>query len=426
MQEEQIYNRQTYKPDSNGHYGKSVGLGPFGGRYAPEVLMPALIELQEAFEAAKQSEEFLSALQSSYKHYVGRPTPLLHCKNLSNSLGGAQIFIKNEGLAQTGAHKVNHCVGQILLAKKMNKKRIIAETGAGQHGLATASVCASFGIECTVHMGARDVARQRPNVFWMKRLGAKVNPVHHGGARLKDAVNEAIKDWITNVRDSHFLLGSALGPYPFPEINRYFQTVVGNEIRSQCKELTGGLPDIVIACVGGGSNSLGAFDAFFEEKTVKLVGVEAGGKDAKSAAHAIRFKEGKLGVVEGYKSYWLIDDHGQVKDTASICAGLDYAGIGPLHALLHDTGRVEYTHALDSEVLEAFELLAQKEGILSSLESGHALAHAMKIAPDIDKDKNIVVNLSGRAEKDIFILARGLKDEEFHNFLGEEAKRYDE
>ena len=402
----------SFAVDEQGYYGE------FGGRYAPEVLIPALEELEAEFEKARADAQFAAELQSVYRNYVGRPTPLYHCENLSRELGGAQIFIKNEGLAHTGAHKINHCVGQLLLARRMGKKRIVAETGAGQHGLASASVAAKFGVECVVYMGAEDVARQRPNVFWMEKLGATVKPVEFGGKRLKDAVNAALKDWITNVESTHYLLGSALGPHPFPEINRYFQAVVGREIRAQMKEQSDSLPDYVIACVGGGSNAIGAFDAFLDDENVELIGVEAGGKGKSPGEHAIRLDgNSSLGVVEGYKSFWLQDEDGQIENTHSISAGLDYAGVGPIHAYLKECGRASYTSAEDSAVLKAFELLAKNEGILSSLESAHALAEAIRLAPTLDSSKRIVVNLSGRGDKDIFIFARHLGDENFYDFL---------
>ena len=403
--------RESYRPDRTGHYGI------YGGQYAPEVLMPALKELEQCFSEAKRDPAFKAALRDAYQNFVGRPTPLVPCKNLSKKLGGAQIFLKNEGLAHTGAHKINHCVGQVLLAQRMNKSRIIAETGAGQHGVATSSVCAKYDIECAVYMGALDVDRQRPNVFWMEQLGAEVIPVQFGGKRLKDAVNAAIKDWITNVQTSHYLLGSALGPHPFPEINRYFQRIVGAEIKSQMRRETGRLPDYIIACVGGGSNSIGAFDAFLQEKKTQLIGVEAGGKGSKLGQHAARFNGGRIGVVEGYKSYWLQDKFGQVADTHSISAGLDYAGIGPIHALLRDNGRVSYISVTDKEVLSAVKQLASCEGIISALESAHAVAHAIKLAPTLSKRKTIVVNLSGRGDKDLFIFAQNLKDKKFMAFL---------
>lgn len=406
----------SFKIDKDGHYGE------FGGRYAPEVLMPALLELEECFNDSKNDKKFLAELAQLQRDFIGRPTPLLFCKNLTKELGGAKIFIKNEGLTQTGAHKINHCVGQALLAKRMGKKRIIAETGAGQHGLASSSVSAKFNFECVVYMGAKDVARQRPNVFWMENLGAKVVPVTFGGQRLKDAVNAALKDWITNVRDSHYLLGSCVGPHPFPEINRFFQSIVSKEIKSQIKEQTGKLPDYVVACVGGGSNAAGAFDNFLKDSSVNLIGIEAGGKGPKTKEHAIRLKTNKVGVVEGYKSYWLLDEDGQVANTHSISAGLDYAGIGPLHAYLKKTKRVNYKFATDSEVLSAFKLLAKTEGIFASLESSHAVAYATKLAKSLSPSKTIVVNLSGRGDKDIFILAKHLAADNFNKFLKDYTK----
>ncbi len=406
--------------------GKGGHYGDFGGRYAPEVLMPALLELEECFNDAKRDKSFKEELKELYRDFIGRPTPLVHCRNLSKHLGGANIYVKNEGAAHTGAHKINHCVGQALLAKRMGKKRIIAETGAGQHGLATSSVSARFGFECSVYMGAVDVARQRPNVFWMQQLGANVLPVEFGGKRLKDAVNAALKDWITNVRTSHYLLGSCLGPHPFPEINRYFQRIVGEEIKSQLFEITGSLPDVIIACVGGGSNAIGAFDAFFSDSKVELVGVEAGGLGPKSGKHAIRFAGGRAGVVEGYKSFWLQNEDGQVAETHSISAGLDYAGIGPLHARLREIKRVRYSYATDKEVLEAFSLLARTEGIMPALESAHAVAEAIKLAPKLSSKKKLVINVSGRGDKDLFILARNIKEKGFMKFLRSYLAEYDE
>lgn len=406
---------KQFQPSPEGHYG------PYGGRYAPEVLMPALLELEASFNSAREDSEFLEELDALRRDFIGRPTPLVFCENLTKKLGGAKIYIKNEGLAHTGAHKINHCVGQALIAKRMNKRRIVAETGAGQHGVATSAVCAKFGFECVVYMGARDVARQRPNVFWMEQLGATVSPVEFGGKRLKDAVNAALKDWITNVSTSHYLLGSCLGPHPFPEMNRFFQRVVGEEIRAQMRERTGRDPDVVIACVGGGSNAAGAFDVFLPEKRVQLIGVEAGGQGIRSGKHAVRIPGtgagGTPGIVEGYKSYWLQDDDGQVAETHSISAGLDYAGVGPLHAFLHDVGRVRYTSATDKEVLKAFTLLARNEGIFPALESAHGVAEAIRLAPTMPKTKSIVVNVSGRGDKDIFILAKHLADGSFTEFL---------
>lgn len=408
--------KNSYKVSSNGHYGI------YGGRYAPEVLMPALLELEQCFYSARRDKEFLKQLSLAQRDFIGRPTPLIYCKNLSRQLGGAKIYIKNEGAAHTGAHKINHCLGQILLAKRMNKRRIIAETGAGQHGLATASVCAKYGFECVIYMGANDIKRQRPNVFWMQQFGAEVRAVHFGAKTLKDAVNAALKDWLANVENTHYLLGSTLGPHPFPEINRFFQSVVGKEIKAQLKAQANCSPDYVIACVGGGSNALGAFDAFLTDEKVNLIGVEAGGRGIKPGEHAARFQGGKVGVVEGYKSYWLLDNEGQVEPTHSISAGLDYAGIGPFHAYLRQINRVQYKYATDKEVLNAFKLLARSEGLLPALESAHALAYAIKLAPRLNKSKTIVVNMSGRADKDIFILTKHLGDKNWIQFLKDYLK----
>lgn len=399
--------------DSRGHYG------PYGGQYIPEVLMPALEQLAAAFAEAKTDAAFQQELSELYRDFVGRPTPLTYCKRLSEELGGARIFLKNEGQAHTGAHKINHCVGQALLAVKMGKRRIVAETGAGQHGVATAAICAKLGLECVVYMGAIDMARQRPNVFRMEQFGAEVRSVEFGGKRLKDAVNATLKDWIASVDTTHYLLGSALGPHPFPEINRYFQDVVGREIKQQFQDRVGSLPDYVIACVGGGSNSIGAFNAFLYDPSVKLIGVEAGGKGIESGKHAARFGELTVGVVEGYKSYWLLEEGGQVKDTHSISAGLDYAGVGPIHALLHDKKRVQYVSRTDEQVLVALKRLAQCEGVTAALESAHAVAYALELAPQLSADKSIVVNLSGRGDKDLFIVAQALGDEKFYAFLKE-------
>lgn len=397
-------------PDEGGHFGE------YGGRYVPEMLVPALEELTEAYFRFRDEPEFQDDLRQLFKNYSGRPTPLYHAKNLSESLGGAQIYLKQEGLGATGAHKINHALGQALLAERMGKKRIICETGAGQHGLATATVSARFGFECTVYMGEVDVARQATNVFWMRQLGARVVPVTEGTRTLKDAVNAAMKDWMWNVEETYFLLGSALGPHPYPTIVRDFQSVVGQEVRRQILEAESRLPDYVVACVGGGSNAIGIFNEFLEEPSVKLVGVEAGGSGDERGQHARRFLGGRPGVVEGYKSYFLQDDEGQVQPTHSISAGLDYAGIGPQHAWLRDRERVEFTHARDDEVISAFQLLARKEGILAAMESSHALAHAIRLAPTLEKDRIIVVNLSGRGDKDIFIVAEYLDDPDWKKY----------
>jgi len=396
-------------PYINGHYG------PFGGRYVPEILMPSLVELEKAFNKYKKDKKFLKDLDDLYKNYSGRPTPLYYCENLTKKLGGAKIFIKNEGLNHTGAHKINHCLGQILLAKRMGKKRVIAETGAGQHGVATASVSAKFGMQCTIYMGARDVARQRPNVFWMEQVGATVVPVYDGNQTLKDAVNAAMRDYIADP-ESHFLLGSALGPVPYPEMNTFFQAIVGREVKKQCKEIYKIHPDYLIACVGGGSNAIGLFYEFLDDKSINMIGVEAGGQGI-SKKHASRFNGGKYGIIEGYKSYFLQDENGNTLPTHSISAGLDYAGIGPGHAYLKESGRVKYVYATDKEVIEAFQLLAKSEGIISALESAHAVAHVIKLAPTLPKNKNIIVNLSGRGDKDLFIITEALKDKKFYEFI---------
>lgn len=396
--------------------------GKFGGRYVPEMLIPALEELEQAYEKAKKDKSFQKEFEYYLKNFSGRPTPLIFAQNLTKRLGGAKIYLKNEGLNHTGAHKITHCLGQVLLAKRMGKKRIIAETGAGQHGLASATVAAKFNLSCTVYMGEVDIARQRPNVFWMEQLGAEVMPVAFGNKTLKDAVNAALKDWIENVADSYYLLGSVVGPHPYPSMTRDFQSIVGKEVREQIREYETKLPDYVIACVGGGSNAIGIFAEFIPEKQVKLIGVEAGGKGEKVGENARRFKGGSLGVVEGYKSYFLQDPDGQVQKTHSISAGLDYAGIGPELVDLKEKGRVVYESATDRETLEAFKILAHTEGIIPALESAHAVAYALKLAPKLKKSEVIVVNLSGRGDKDLFIVARALKDKKFYEFLKDYIK----
>lgn len=397
-------------PDARGHFG------PFGGRYVPEMLAPALEELAAAYLHWRDDPDFRGEFHQLLRDYSGRPTPLYFAKSLSTHLGGARIYLKQEGLGQTGAHKINHALGQGLLAERMGKKRIICETGAGQHGLATATVAARFGLPCTVYMGKVDVSRQATNVFWMRQLGAEVVSVEEGTRTLKDAVNAAMKDWMWNVETTYFLLGSALGPHPYPTIVRDFQAVVGREVRQQLLEAESRLPDVVMACVGGGSNSIGIFNEFLAEPDVKLVGIEAGGRGIRQGDHAARFAGGRVGVVEGYKSYFLQDDDGQIEQTHSISAGLDYAGIGPQLAWLHDHGRVEFEIATDDEAIAAFQLLAQKEGILAALESSHAVAGAIRWARELGPEKIIVVNLSGRGDKDIFILADALDDEEWKDY----------
>lgn len=398
------------------HFGK------YGGRYVPEMLIPALEELESAYNQAKKDPEFHKEFEYLLETFSGRPTPLTYAANLTKKLGGAKIYLKNEGLNITGAHKITHCIGQALVAKRMGKTHLIAETGAGQHGLATATVAAKMGFSCTVYMGAVDVARQRPNVFWMEKLGAKVVPVTYGSQTLKDAVNAALKDWISSAEDSHYLLGSVVGPHPYPTMTRDFQAVVGKEIKQQLYKEEGKLPDYIIACVGGGSNAMGAYTEFLKDKSVKLIGVEAGGRGKKKGDNAARFQGGSVGVVEGFKSYFLQDDDGQLQLTHSISAGLDYAGIGPELAYLYDTKRVDFVSALDSETMEAFDMLAHYEGIIPALESSHALAYAIKLAPTLSKNKVIVVNLSGRGDKDLFIVASATKDKSFYEFLEQEVK----
>ncbi len=394
-----------------GHFGK------YGGRYVPEMLIPALEELEQVYISAKNDKQFHTDFIDLLENFAGRPTPLVFAKNLTEKLGGAKIYLKNEGLNHTGAHKITHCIGQALIAKRLGKTRLIAETGAGQHGVATATVAAKLGFFCTVYMGEVDIARQRPNVFLMEQLGAKVVHVKFGSKTLKDAVNAAIKDWIENVDSTHYVLGSVVGPHPYPTMNRDFQSIVGNEIRKQLKKVEKTLPDFVIACVGGGSNAMGAFTDFIKESSVRLIGVEAGGRGKKIGEHAIRFPFGRIGVIEGYKSYFLQDNDGQLQKTHSISAGLDYPGIGPELSYLHDTKRVKFVSVTDQETLEAVKLLAQLEGIIPALESAHAIAHAMKIAPKLAKNKIIVINLSGRGDKDIFILTKAFKDKKFYEFM---------
>lgn len=398
----------------DGHFGE------FGGRFVPEMLIPALEELEAAYEEAKKDPEFKKEFEYHLKTFSGRPTPLTFAKNLTEKLGGAKIYLKNEGLNITGAHKITHCIGQALLAKRMGKTALIAETGAGQHGVATATVAAKFGFSCKVFMGAVDVARQRPNVFLMQQLGATVIPVEHGSKTLKDAVNAALKDWIENVDTTHYLLGSVVGPHPYPSMTRDFQSVVGREVRKQIMEAEGKLPDYILACVGGGSNAMGIFNEFIPESSVKLIGVEAGGRGTKKGEHASRFNGGSVGVVEGFKSFFLQDEDGQIQKTHSISAGLDYAGIGPELAYLKEQCCVEFQSATDKEVLSAFQMLARTEGIIAALESLHAVAYAIKLAPKLAKNKIIVVNVSGRGDKDLFIVTKALKDKGFNDFLKSE------
>ena len=391
------------QPDLGGHFG------PYGGRYVPEVLMSPLEELEQTYIAARGDPAFQTELDQLLSTYAGRPTPLYFCRRLSEQIGGARIYLKREDLLHTGAHKINNCIGQALLARRMGKRRIIAETGAGQHGVATATVCALFGFDCTVYMGEEDMRRQRLNVFRMRLLGAKVVAVTGGSRTLKDAISEAMRDWVTNVSDTHYLLGSALGSHPYPMMVRDFHRVIGVEARGQIIEAEGRLPDLVIACVGGGSNAIGIFHPFVEDKDVRLLGVEAGGRGAGLGDHAARFKGGSPGILHGAKSYLLQDDDGQVSLTHSISAGLDYALVGPEHAWLHDHQRADYVSASDDEALAAAVLLSRTEGIIPALESAHAVSEAIRRAPTA-KDEIFVVNLSGRGDKDIDIYRENLKE----------------
>jgi tryptophan synthase beta chain len=378
--------------------------GPYGGQFVPETLMPALIELEQAFVDAKNDAGFQKEFNGLLASYVGRPTPLTYARRLSEQLGGAQIYLKREDLAHTGAHKINNALGQALLVKRMGKRRIVAETGAGQHGVASATSAALLGLECVVYMGRVDMQRQEPNVFRMRLLGAEVRPVTSGTQTLKDAINEAIRDWVTNVQDTHYLLGSALGPHPYPTMVREFQSVIGREAREQMLKEVGRLPDTVIACVGGGSNAIGIFSGFLEDEQVELIGVEAGGSGIASGRHAARFGDptrGRLGVIHGTRTYVLQDEDGQIADTHSISAGLDYAAVGPEHAMLRDAERAFYTSATDEEALAAFSRLCKSEGIIPALESSHAVAEVLKRAPRMKKDQVILVNLSGRGDKDL-------------------------
>ena len=384
--------------------------GAFGGKYVPETLMAALDELERAYNDARRDRRFRERLQFLLEQYAGRPTPLFFARRLTQHLGGAKIYLKREDLLHTGAHKINNCIGQALLAERMGKRRIIAETGAGQHGVATATVCALLGYECVVYMGTEDMRRQELNVFRMRLLGSEVRGVESGQRTLKDAINEAMRDWVTNVRTTHYLLGSVLGAHPYPLMVRDFQSVIGREAKSQIKKLEGKLPSAVIACVGGGSNAMGIFHEFVKEKKVKLIGVEAGGRSEKLGDHASRFHGGSPGVLQGTYSYLLQDEMGQVATTHSVSAGLDYPGVGPEHAMLHDAKRAEYTWASDADALEACTLLARMEGIIPALESSHAIAEVMKRAPKMKKDEVVIVNVSGRGDKDVGILRENLKD----------------
>ncbi len=391
----------TYRagPTENGRFGI------YGGRFVAETLMPLILQLEQAYEDAKADPEFARQMGYYFSQYVGRPSPLYFAERLSARLGGAKIYFKREDLNHTGAHKINNCIGQILLARRMGKTRIIAETGAGQHGVATATVCALFDLPCVVYMGAKDIKRQAPNVFRMQMLGAEVRPVTAGSKSLKDALNEALRDWVTNVTDTFYIIGTVAGPHPFPAMVRDFQSVIGEETRDQIIAAEGRLPDTLVACIGGGSNAMGLFHPFLDEADIDFIAVEAAGKGIETGQHAASLSAGSAGVLHGNKTYLLQDDDGQIKEAHSISAGLDYPGIGPEHAWLHDVGRVSYVSITDQEALEAFQLTTRLEGIIPALESSHAIAHIMKIAGDLPKDHIMVMNLSGRGDKDLNTVA---------------------
>ena len=385
--------------DENGHFGI------YGGRFVAETLMTIILEVEKAYEKASNDDSFWAEFDRLMKHYVGRPSPLYYAQRMTEHFGGAKIFFKRDELNHTGAHKINNTIGQILLARRMGKKRIIAETGAGQHGVATATVCALYGMPCVVYMGATDVERQKPNVFRMKLLGAEIIPVTSGTGTLKDAMNEALRDWVANVEDTYYLIGTAAGPHPYPMMVRDFQCIIGNETREQMHEQEGRLPDSLVASIGGGSNSIGLFHPFLDDDSVRIIGVEAAGHGIETGEHCASLNGGRPGVLHGNRTYLLQDDEGQIKDGYSISAGLDYPGIGPEHSWLRDIGRVEYVSITDVEALQAFKLCTAKEGIIPALEPCHALAHVAKIAPDLPKDHLMVMNLCGRGDKDIFAVA---------------------
>jgi tryptophan synthase beta chain len=395
-------NKRTNRPDSHGYFGD------YGGRFAPETLIPALNELEAAYKAAMADENFKNEFAQLCRDYIGRPTPLYYASKLTQKAGGAAIYLKREDLAHTGAHKINNALGQGLLAKRMGKTRIIAETGAGQHGVATAVVSAMLGFECVVYMGSEDIKRQAPNVIRMKLAGTEVRPVDTGSKTLKDAINEAFRDWVTNTNNTFYILGSVVGPHPYPMIVRDFQSIIGREVKAQIKKTCGQLPDYLVACVGGGSNSIGLFHPFYKDKDVKFIGVEAGGEGLKTGKHSATLETGTPGVLHGTKSYLMQDEQGQILETHSISAGLDYPGVGPEHSFYKDSGRAEYVSVNDKEVLEGFKLLCHTEGIYPALESAHAVYYAYKLAATLPKDKIIVVNLSGRGDKDLDIVTKTL------------------
>ena len=389
-------------PDARGRFGE------FGGRFVAETLMPLILDVERAYNEAKADPAFQAELDAYMTNYVGRPTPLWFAQRLTEKLGGAKVYFKRDELNHTGSHKANNCMGQILIARRMGKTRIIAETGAGQHGVATATMCALFGLPCTIYMGATDVERQKPNVFRMKLLGAEIVPVTSGAGTLKDAMNEALRDWVANVSDTYYLIGTVAGPHPYPMMVRDFQSVIGEEARAQMLAAEGKLPDIAIACIGGGSNAMGLFHPFLDDTSVRLIGVEAAGHGIDTNEHAASLARGRPGVLHGNRTYLLQDEDGQIEEAHSISAGLDYPGIGPEHAWLHDIGRVEYVSATDDEALAAFQLCCSTEGIIPALEPAHALAHVAKIAPGMDREKIILMNLCGRGDKDIFTVAEHL------------------
>jgi tryptophan synthase beta chain len=395
-------NSYKNQPDERGHFGR------YGGRYVAETLMPLVLSVEKAWNAAKEDPSFWAEFDVLAKHYIGRPSPLYYAQKTTKHLGGAKIYFKREELNHTGAHKINHCIGQVLLAKRMGKTRVIAETGAGQHGVASATVCALFDLPCTVFMGTKDIERQAPNVFRMRLLGAEVRPVTSGSASLKDAMNEAMRDWVANVNDTYYLIGTVGGPHPYPAMVRDFQSIVGKEVREQLMEAEGRLPDSLVACIGGGSNAMGIFHPFLDDADVRMIGVEAGGMGVDTDKHAASLNGGRPGILHGMQTYFLQDEDGQIQEAHSISAGLDYPGIGPEHAWLFDQKRVEYVSVTDDEALEAFTLCAKLEGIIPALEPSHALAHVMKIAGDLPKDHIMVVNISGRGDKDIYTVADAL------------------
>jgi tryptophan synthase beta chain len=392
-------------PDEKGHFGK------YGGRYVSETLMPLVLQVEQEFKDAMQDPSFLAELDELNRQYIGRPSPLYYAERLTEHLGGAKVYFKREELNHTGAHKINHAIGQVLLAKRMGKTRVIAETGAGQHGVATATVAARFGLKCTVFMGAVDIERQKPNVFRMKLLGAEVKPVTSGSSTLKDAMNDALRDWVTNVHDTFYIIGTVAGPHPYPMMVREFQSVIGRETREQMQKMEGRLPDSLVACVGGGSNALGLFHPFLDDPSVAMYAVEAAGLGVNTDQHAASISGGKPGVLHGNRTYLLQTEDGQIDEAHSISAGLDYPGIGPEHVWLHEAGRVNYVSATDSEAMEAFQLCCRTEGIIPALETAHGLVHVMRMAPNLPKDHLCVLNLSGRGDKDIFTVADVLGEE---------------